>query len=739
MKQKFDVITSTCVPLPLENVDTDQIIPARFLKATTREERFFGENLFRDWRYRADGSVVENFVLNDPRYSGCILVAGKNFGSGSSREHAAWAIAGYGFRVVISSFFADIHKNNELNNFVLPVQVSDSFLSELFLTIQQNPKTQVTVDLPHQTVTNLTTGRSEQFEINGYKKHCLMKGLDDIDFLVASKDKITTWERIATPHSQGENALLEDIGQKIAEKRNSYQRIPPFVEIMDSTLRDGEQTSGVSFLPHEKVVMARKLLYDLNVDRIEVASARVSEGECEAVTKICRYARQIARLDRVEVLGFVDGGQSVDWIYDCGGRVMNLLAKGSLKHCTQQLHKTPDEHISDIRKELEYAASKGISVNLYLEDWSNGMKDSPEYVYQLMDALTIDHSPLTIVKRFMLPDTLGVMNPLQVIEYFRKMLKRYPDVHFDFHAHNDYDLAVSNSLAAVLSGARGLHVTVNGLGERCGNAPLASVQAILKDQFHAKTNIVESQLNDISRMVESFSGISVAPNQPIVGENVFTQVAGVHADGDTKDKLYYNELIPERFGRKREYALGKNSGRANIARNLEELGLELTPEQTRRVTERITELGDKKEIVTQEDLPYIVSDVLKHDGSDDKVKLISYVVSTAYGLKPGANIKVEINGQQYEGSALGDGQYDAFVKALRHIYKKYLDRTFPILANYQVSIPPGGRTDALVQTVISWHYKDGLLRTRGLDADQTESAIKATFKMLNIIENDLTE
>jgi len=517
-----------------------------------------------------------------------------------------------------------------------------------------------------------------------------------------------------------------------AEQVNTYQRIPPFVEIMDSTLRDGEQTNGVSFLPHEKVVMARKLLYDLNVDRIEVASARVSEGEREAVTKICRYAQQIGRLDRVEVLGFVDEGKSVDWIYECGGRVLNLLAKGSLKHCTLQLHKTPEEHISDIQREVTYAAERGVSVNLYLEDWSNGMKDSPDYVYQLMDTLTKEEA----IKRFMLPDTLGVMNPLQVIEYFRKMLKRYPDVHFDFHAHNDYDLAVSNSLAAVLSGARGLHVTVNGLGERCGNAPLASVQAILKDQFHAKTNIVESQLNDLSRMVESFSGISVAPNQPIVGENVFTQVAGVHADGDTKDKLYYNELIPERFGRKREYALGKNSGKANIAKNLEELGLELTPEQTRRVTQRITELGDKKEIVTQEDLPYIVSDVLKHDGSEDKVKLISYVVSTAYGLKPGANIKVEINGQQYESSAVGDGQYDAFVKALRHIYKKYLDRTFPTLANYQVSIPPGGRTDALVQTVISWHYNDGILRTRGLDADQTEAAIKATFKMLNIVESN---
>ncbi len=195
MKQKFNVITSTCVPLPLENVDTDQIIPARFLKATTREESFFGDNLFRDWRYHPDGSPDESFVLNNPAYSGCILVAGKNFGSGSSREHAAWAIAGYGFRVVISSFFADIHKNNELNNFVLPVVVSEAFLSELFASIDANPKTLVEVDLPNQTVTNKATGRSEHFDINGYKKHCLINGLDDIDFLVGNQDKTVKWER----------------------------------------------------------------------------------------------------------------------------------------------------------------------------------------------------------------------------------------------------------------------------------------------------------------------------------------------------------------------------------------------------------------------------------------------------------------------------------------------------------------------------------------------------------------
>ena len=193
MKHKFDIITSTCVPLPLENVDTDQIIPARFLKATDKEG--FGDNLFRDWRYDKDGNPVKDFVLNDPTYDGCILVAGKNFGSGSSREHAAWAIAGYGFRVVISSFFADIHKNNELNNFVLPIVVSEQFLSELFQSIQENPKMEVCVDLPHQTVTNLATGKSEQFEINGYKKHCLMNGLDDIDYLLANQSKIVEWEQ----------------------------------------------------------------------------------------------------------------------------------------------------------------------------------------------------------------------------------------------------------------------------------------------------------------------------------------------------------------------------------------------------------------------------------------------------------------------------------------------------------------------------------------------------------------
>ena len=506
---------------------------------------------------------------------------------------------------------------------------------------------------------------------------------------------------------------------------------PVKIEIMDTTLRDGEQTSGVSFVPHEKLMIARALLQDLNVDRIEVASARVSEGEVDAVRSICQWARQTGRLHRVEVLGFVDGHASLDWIHACGCKNINLLCKGSENHCTNQLKKTLEQHVADIRRSLDYAEELGIAVNVYLEDWSNGMKDSPEYVFLLMDALS-----RTNIRRYMLPDTLGVLNPLQVIEFMRKMVKRYPHAHFDFHAHNDYDLAVSNVLAAVLSGCKGLHTTINGLGERAGNAPLASVQAILKDHFNAITNIDESRLNDVSRVVESYSGIVIPANKPIVGENVFTQVAGVHADGDNKSNLYCNDLLPERFGRKREYALGKNSGKANIRKNLEDLGLQLDEDAMRKVTERIIELGDKKELVTQEDLPYIVSDVLKHGVMEERVSLKSYIVNLTYGLKPMATLKIEINGKEYEESSSGDGQYDAFVRALRKIYKVTLGRKFPMLTNYAVTIPPGGRTDAFVQTVITWSFEDTIFRTRGLDADQTEAAIKATVKMLNIIEDE---
>lgn len=503
------------------------------------------------------------------------------------------------------------------------------------------------------------------------------------------------------------------------------------IEIMDTTLRDGEQTSGVNFVPHEKLLIARFLLQSAKVDRIEVASARVSEGERGSVSEICEWAARNGFLGRVEVLGFVDGTLSADWISGCGAHVMNLLTKGSERHCREQLGKTPEEHIAQVREAIAYAHSKGLEVNLYLEDWSNGMKNSPEYVFNMVEALK-DCG----VCRFMLPDTLGVLSPAQVTEFMGQMVARFPALRFDFHAHNDYDLAVANTLSAVKAGCKGVHTCVNGLGERAGNAPLASVEAVLADMADVETGVDESRLHELSRMVSSYSSTPIPANRPIVGDNVFTQVAGVHADGDKKNNLYCNDLLPERFGRKREYALGKNSGKANVLKNLESMNLDLTPEQTRRVTDRIIELGDKKETVTPDDLPFIVSDVLGHDITQENVKLLSYMVSTAHGLKPTAIVKLEVKGKVYQEQASGDGQYDAFVRAVRHIFRDHLGLTFPWLSDYAVSIPPGGRTDALVQTRIDWDYNGRTIHTRGLDADQVEAAIKATMKMLNIITSE---
>lgn len=503
------------------------------------------------------------------------------------------------------------------------------------------------------------------------------------------------------------------------------------IEIMDTTLRDGEQTSGVSFAAHEKLSIAQILLSELGVNRVEIASARVSEGEFEAVRRIAAWAARTGNLEKLEVLGFVDGTVSLDWIERAGCRVVNLLCKGSYKHVTDQLRKTPDEHIADARAVIAEASRRGIGVNLYLEDWSNGIEQSPEYVFRLVDGLM--DLP---VRRFMLPDTLGVLNPESTYKLCRRMVERYPGLRFDFHAHNDYDLAVANVFSAIRAGVTGIHTTVNGLGERAGNAPLSSVIAVIKDQLGDETSLREEKINKASRLVETYSGIRVPPNKPIIGEHVFTQCAGVHADGDSKNNLYCNALLPERFGRVREYALGKTSGKANIRKNLEALGIDIDEASMRKVTERIIELGDKKEMVTPEDLPYIVSDVLHHDNlvENQKIRILNYSLSLAQGLKPVATLKIEIDGEPYEECASGDGQYDAFVRALRRIYSR-LNRPFPMLTNYSVTIPPGGRTDAFVQTTISWNYAGVDFKTRGLDADQTEAAIKATLKMLNKIEN----
>lgn len=500
------------------------------------------------------------------------------------------------------------------------------------------------------------------------------------------------------------------------------------IEIMDTTLRDGEQTSGVSFSASEKLTIAQLLLTEVKVDRIEIASARVSEGEFQAVKKITAWAKANGFIDKIEVLTFVDGKTSIEWMLDAGARVMNLLTKGSMNHLTHQLKKTPEQHFKEVGEVIALAQKNNIDCNVYLEDWSNGMRNSKEYVFQYLDFLVTQP-----IKRILLPDTLGILIPSEVKEYISEIVKRYPNIHFDFHAHNDYDLSIANVLEAVNAGVKGLHLTVNGMGERAGNAPLASTIAVLNDYVKdVKTSVVEKSLYSVSKLVETFSGFRISVNKPVVGENVFTQTAGIHADGDKKNNLYFNELMPERFGRQRKYALGKMSGKANIENNLLALGIHLSDEDLKKVTQRIIELGDRKETVTQSDLPYIISDVLDSNNIEEKVQIKNYVLTHSKNLRPSVTLSISIDGELFEEHAQGDGQYDAFVNALKKVYK-HKKTELPVLTDYTVRIPPGGKSDALCETIITWLHNGKEFKTRGLDSDQTVAAIKATEKMLNMI------
>ncbi|MGJ7032890.1 alpha-isopropylmalate synthase regulatory domain-containing protein [Niabella hirudinis] len=503
---------------------------------------------------------------------------------------------------------------------------------------------------------------------------------------------------------------------------------PYYIEIMDTTLRDGEQTSGVSFSATEKLTIAQLLLTEVKVDRIEIASARVSEGEFQAVKRITDWAKENGHLHKIEVLTFVDGDTSINWVQKAGAKVMNILTKGSLNHLTHQLKKTPEEHFKDIASVIKKAQKKGIDSNVYLEDWSNGMRNSKEYVFQYLDFIA--KQP---IKRVLLPDTLGILIPSETYGYIAEITERYPQLHFDFHGHNDYDLGVANALEAVKAGVRGLHLTVNGMGERAGNTPLASIVAVLNDfQKTVKTGVNEKALYKISKLVEAFSGFRVSPNKPVVGENVFTQTAGIHADGDKKKNLYYNDLMPERFGRKRKYALGKTSGKANIENNLQQLGIQLADEDLKKVTQRIIELGDRKETVTQDDLPFIISDVLDSNTVAEKVHVEDYVLTHSKNMRPSTTVRIRFEDGIVEENAQGDGQYDAFMNALGKIYAQ---KKLPLakLTDYIVRIPPGGKSDALCETIITWNHNGREFTTTGLDSDQTVAAIKATQKMLNLV------
>lgn len=503
-----------------------------------------------------------------------------------------------------------------------------------------------------------------------------------------------------------------------------------FIYLMDTTLRDGEQTQGVSFSPDEKVNIAKALLESLKVDRIEVASARVSQGEKEAVSSINEWADQEGYLEKVEVLGFVDHNKSVDWIKSTGGKVINLLTKGSEKHCHKQLGKSLGQHIEDIKETVTYALEQGLSVNVYLEDWSNGYKDSRDYVYQLVDAIQNIG-----IRHFMLPDTLGVMAPDEVFDSIADMCNRYPKLKFDFHPHNDYGLATANAIAAVKAGIDTIHCTVNCLGERAGNASLAEVSVVLRDKLDMQLSIDESHMFRISNMVENFSGKWVSANAPVVGADVFTQTAGIHADGDHKSGLYETRLSPERFSRTRSYALGKMSGKASLLKNLEALGLNLSEENQKKVLAQIVKLGDSKQRITAEDLPFIIADVLESKNYHH-IKLLNCSITSGYELESTVSIRVEVQGEEHIASGSGNGGFDAFMFAINKVLNK-INYQLPELLDYEIRIPKGGHTNALTECIITWETGKRALKTRGVHSNQVFAAVFAALRVINIQLHEL--
>jgi (R)-citramalate synthase len=489
---------------------------------------------------------------------------------------------------------------------------------------------------------------------------------------------------------------------------------------MDTTLRDGEQTPGVNYTPEEKLVIAEAMLR-AGIDAVEVASAKISDGEAEALRRITAWARAHGMADRVEVLGFVDGTSSVDWIVQNGGQALNLLAKGSQHHCEVQLRKTVKEHLEDIERTVSYASKNNVTVNVYLEDWSQGMANSPDYVMELTSGLA-----KLPVKRVMLCDTLGVLTPEQSEAHVKQMSSSF-ELQFDFHAHNDYGLAVPNSLRALRAGIGRIHVAMNGLGERAGNTNLATLVVAARDLYCMTSNVNEQALGMLSDLVAGISGVEPASNAPVVGRMSAIQGCGVHADGDKKGQLYQNRLDPARFGRKRSYDLGKTAGLASIERNCKELGIEISKDQQRALLAKVKELGDQKVTVTQADIILLLHDVFSE--KEDGLKLRDYHFTMRKGALPRATLLLARNEETMTARGAGDGQYDAFINALRSIYAD-----IPELVDYRIGISRKGTSGALTEATITWSTDGKLFTTRAVDSDQLVAAMKATMRMLNCVE-----
>ncbi|RME78930.1 MAG: 2-isopropylmalate synthase [Methanobacteriota archaeon] len=498
-----------------------------------------------------------------------------------------------------------------------------------------------------------------------------------------------------------------------------------YVEIMDTTLRDGEQVFGVSYTAEEKLTIAKFLLEKVKVDRVEVASCLSSERDKRAVSMISEFSEhKLKKPYKVEVLCFLNE-KSLKWAQESGAKTINLLAKGSVLHLREQLKKSKEEHFKDIRKIATKGVSQGMRVNIYLEDVSYGIGEDSDYVRSLLNLCEeLEFS------RVMLPDTRGILSPKKVREYFEDIVKDYRKLTFDFHGHNDYGLATANSLEALELGFNGVHGTVNGMGERAGNTPLEEIVVAINDFTKRRCSVQEKYLSTASMLVQRMSGKRVSWNKPIVGDYVFTHVAGIHADGEKKGNIYTSKLEAGRFGREKSYSIGKLSGKASIQLALKNMGINLSKEKLEAVLKKVVEIAEKKETLTEADLLYMLSDVLEMPVKR-VFKVLNATVVSEKELDSAAILLLEINGEKVKASGKGCGGFDAFMNSIKKPCKER-GLFIPQLIDYEVGIPKGGETDSLVEATITWMNRKGnYFKTVGVSPDQVMAAIYAASKAIN--------
>ncbi|MFH1432280.1 MAG: alpha-isopropylmalate synthase regulatory domain-containing protein [archaeon] len=494
------------------------------------------------------------------------------------------------------------------------------------------------------------------------------------------------------------------------------------IELMDSTLRDGEQTAGVSFNPKEKESLAFAL-YESGINRIEMASAHASSQDMLAIKNTTKAFKDAGYRNPVECLSFILKSH-IDWIVESGATTANLLTKASTSHLTQLKGKTPGSHIRDILDISDYAKKNGLKVNAYLEHFSYGMQHSKEYIYELIDSLN-----KAKINRIMLADTMGILNPEKTGQYVTELAKRYPKTSFDIHAHNDYGLATANTLAAIRCGCTGAHVTVNGLGERAGNASLETVAVCLKD-FYSIDTIDEDKLIQLSKLTKALSGTKIEPNHPVIGKNSHIHKAGVHTHG-AGIGLYTNPLLEKnRFNKIVSYDLGKLSGKASVSGELEKIGIKNPdPSTVTQLVEDIKTLSENKNIITTNDLLLLYLQKTKKDEKGYSLKTIrlkkTYTEKTSHAE---AEVTLKTNSSTYTETSHGDGGFDAIAKSIKKITGSELR-----LKDYHVTIPPGDGTSSLVDTAIEWEYGSESLKTRGIHTDQDIAATLAMLKAINHI------